>query len=152
MIKWAGRLLIVFGTGHLLGGLALTLPRHAGTWFSGGLWSLDEGVIDMSPAMAAFWLTTGSFGPPLILVGMIVLWLDRRGVVPPPFLAWTLGIWSVVVGVILEPAPWVFAWVAVGLLLAGARRAKRRNEPASRPSESGRAEQTLQPGAPGGGL
>ncbi|MGY5223178.1 hypothetical protein [Nocardia asiatica] len=87
----------------------------------------------MSPAMASFWLTTGSFGVPLVLVGVLVLWLDRRGIVPPPFVAWTLGIWSALAGVILEPAPWALAWIAVGLLAVGARRAVHESQLAAAP-------------------
>lgn len=126
MITWAGRIIVFLGAGHLLLGLALTAHRYADAWFGLRLWSSEEGVVEMSPTMGAFWMTTGSFGLPLILVGLIVLWLDRRGIVPPAFIAWTLGGWSLVSAVILEPAPWFLAWIAVGLLLAGARRAAAR--------------------------
>jgi hypothetical protein len=130
MIKWAGRILVFLGVGHMLGALVLTIPHHADSWLSAKLWRLEEGVVEMSPAMATFWLTTGSFAVPLAVIGMIVLWLDRRRIVPPPFIAWTLGIWSVVAAMILEPAPWVLAWLAVGLLVAGARRSASHAEPA----------------------
>ncbi|MEU9872845.1 hypothetical protein AB0C87_33955 [Actinomadura sp. NPDC048021] len=79
MIRWAGLLLILLGAGHTLGGLLLTAGRHADSWFTGRLWRPEEGIAGMSSAMAAFWLTLGSFGVPLAVVGMIVLWLDRRG-------------------------------------------------------------------------
>ncbi|GAA4386321.1 hypothetical protein GCM10023088_57120 [Actinomadura verrucosospora] len=88
MIRWAGLLLILLGAGHTLGGLLLTAGRHADSWFTGRLWRPEEGITDMSSAMAAFWLTLGSFGVPLAVVGMIVLWLDRRG------LGWGAG-WRV---------------------------------------------------------
>ncbi|WP_280239725.1 DUF6463 family protein [Nocardia abscessus] len=131
MIKWAGRLLVFLGLGHTLGSYVLVAPDHADSWFGAKLWSPEEGISEMSPAMASFWLTTGSFGVPLALIGVLVLWLDRRGIVPPSFVAWTLGAWSVLAGVILEPAPWALAWIAVGLLAVGARRAVQA-EPASR--------------------
>ncbi len=120
-VTWAGRILVVFGTGHLVGALALTVHDHGRRWFSAQLWRLDEGILDMSPAMAAFWLTTGSFAAPLILCGAMVLWLDRQGVAPPRFVAWMLVAWSAVVAVIVEPAPWVLLTLAGGLLLAAAR-------------------------------
>ncbi len=119
-VKWAGRLLVAFGAGHLIGAFALTLKDHGHRWFSAELWRLDEGILDMSPAMAAFWLTTGSFAAPLILFGAMVLWLDRQGIAPPRFLAWMLVVWSAVAAVILEPAPWVLLTVAGGLLIAAA--------------------------------
>ncbi|WP_067462481.1 DUF6463 family protein [Nocardia amamiensis] len=124
MIKWAGGLLVLLGFGHTLGSYVLTAAEHGDPWFSAELWRPEEGITEMSSAMGSFWLTTGSFGVPLMVLGMVVLWLDRRGIKPPSFIAWTLGIWSVVAGVILEPAPWVLAWIAVGLLALGARRAR----------------------------
>ncbi|MEV6394608.1 DUF6463 family protein [Streptomyces sp. NPDC051907] len=130
MIKWAGRIIVFLGVGHTFLALLLTSPHYADEWFSGKLWDPQEGVVEMSSATAAFWLTTGSFGVPLVVIGLTVLWLDRRGIVPPLFIAWTLGAWSVVAAAILEPAPWMLAWVAVGLLLGGARRAARHAEPA----------------------
>jgi hypothetical protein len=115
--------LVFFGTGHLAGSFALTVREHAQPWFSLELWRLEEGILDMSPAMAAFWLTTGSFAAPLILLGAMILWLDRRGLVPPRFVAWLLVGWSALAAVILEPAPWLLITFAGGLLLAAARAA-----------------------------
>jgi Family of unknown function (DUF6463) len=129
MIKWAGWLIVFFGAAHTL--LALTLlgaARHAGAWFSGELWRDD--LANMSPANSALWLSLHSFGVPLIVVGLIVLWLDRRGITPPPFIAWLLGIWTVLDAVILTFTPWPILLVAAGLLLAGARRAAHRANPA----------------------
>ncbi|MFC8044012.1 DUF6463 family protein [Nocardia sp. NPDC057353] len=122
MITWAGRLLLLLGAAHLVAGFALTTPRHSGDWFSGALWGAGGDIIDMSPANSAFWLTAGSFGVPLVLIGGLVLWLDRRDIVPPLFLAAGLGIWSAFAAIVFEPAPWPVVWVAVGLLVAGARR------------------------------
>ncbi|MFI5524466.1 DUF6463 family protein [Streptomyces platensis] len=129
MIKWAGWLLVFLGAAHTL--LALTLEgaaRHAGEWFSGALW--HEGFSDMSPANSALWLSLESFGPPLVVVGLIVLWLDRRGITPPPFIAWALGMWSLVGAVILITTPWPIGLLACILLWAGGRRAAGRAHPA----------------------
>lgn len=124
--RWAGRILVLFGTGHLLGAFALTFADHADRWFAAELWKLDEGIVDMSPAMAAFWLTTGSFGAPLVVVGALVLWLVRRGVAPPAFLGWALGAWSLTAAAIVEPAPWVLICAAAGLLVTSSRRSAAR--------------------------
>lgn len=122
MITWAGRLIVLFGAAHTI--LALTLMRaasHAGDWFSGALWRDD--LADMSPANSALWLSLNSFGIPLVLVGLTVLRLDRRGITPPRFLAWVLGLWTAQCAVILILTPWPIMAVAVGLLVAGSRRA-----------------------------
>ena len=130
MIKWAGWLIVLYGAAHTLGALTVEgAARHAGTWFSGGLWGDD--LASMSPANSALWLSVDSFGVPLIVVGLMVLWLDRRGITPPPFIAWTLGTWTVVDAVILLITPWPILLLANILLLVGARRARRRDNPAT---------------------
>src|SRR5918998_1256564 len=95
MIKWAGRLIVLYGAAHTLDALTVEgAARHAGAWFGGELWGDD--LANMSPANSALWLSVDSFGVPLVVVGLMVLWLYRRGITPPPFIAWTLGIWTVV--------------------------------------------------------
>ena len=123
MIRWAGWLITLYGAAHTLGALTvLGAARHAGVWFSGGLWGDD--LANMSPAMSAYWLSVNSFGVPLIVVGLTVLWLARRGITPPPFIAWTLGVWTLVdvVGSGPLPAQWLIILLAIILLLVGARR------------------------------
>src|SRR5690349_8824364 len=105
MIAWAGRLIVLFGAAHTI--LALTLmraARYAGDWFTGALWHDD--LAAMSAANSALWLSLDSFGVPLVLVGMMVLWLDGRGITPPPFIAWALGAWTVFGAVVLLLTPW----------------------------------------------
>lgn len=128
MIKWAGRLIVFIGVGHMLSALVLTAPHHAGAWFSGAVW--NEDLAAMSSANGAYWLTFGSFGIPQIVIGLMVLWLDRRGIVPPSFIAWTLAGSAVLGGVIFGPSPWPVDLLSAGLLLAGARRAARDGDPA----------------------
>lgn len=130
MIKWAGWLMVFFGAAHTLG--ALTLEKaasHAGAWFSGALWWDD--LAAMNPANSAFWFSVYSFGVPLAMVGLMVLWLDRRGIVPPPFIAWVLGIWTVIGAVVLVITPWPILLVANVLLLIGIRRGTRTAAPAA---------------------
>ncbi|MFI0355948.1 DUF6463 family protein [Actinomadura sp. 9N407] len=130
MIKWAGWILAFSGAAHTIAALTVEkAARHAGTWFSGGLW--HEDLAELGPAGSAYFFSVDSFGPPLMLVGLIVLWLDRRGITPPAFIAWILGIWTVVDAVVLPFAPWPLGVLAVVLLLVGARRAAHRDDPAS---------------------
>jgi hypothetical protein len=79
----------------------------------------------MSPANSALWLSVDSFGVPLLVVGLTVLWMDRRGITPPSFIAWTLGIWALVDGVILLLTPWPILLIANIMLLVGANQARR---------------------------
>ncbi|MGW8557106.1 DUF6463 family protein [Streptomyces tubercidicus] len=126
MIKWAGWIITLCGTGHTVGALTTEkAARYAGTWFSGGLWSED--FTDMTPAGSAYWLSLASFGIPLILIGLTVLWLYRRGITPPAFIAWTLAGWTAVDAVVLPFTPWPLFVVGCTLLLIGIRRARRDN-------------------------
>ena len=122
MIRWAGRLMVFYGAAHTLAALTVEgAARHADAWFSGKLWSED--FSDMSAANSAYWLSIGSGGVPLVLLGLLVLWLDRRGIVPPPFIAWALAAWTAVDAVALGATPWPLLMLASVLLLVGARRA-----------------------------
>ncbi|MFC3493000.1 DUF6463 family protein [Glycomyces rhizosphaerae] len=129
MIKWAGRIFVFLGIGHTVLSLVLVAPSHAASWFSGDLWRPDEGVIEMSPSMAAYWLSVGGFGVPLLVLGFTVLWMHRRGIVPPGFLGWAILAWAVVNTVILLPSPWILAVVGSVLYLVGVRRAERAAAP-----------------------
>jgi hypothetical protein len=113
--------------------------RHAGAWFSGELWG--QSLADMSPAMSAYWLSVNSFAPGLILVGLTVLWLNRRGITPPRFLAWSMALWVVVGTLIAGPGIGrdVILLVAAGLLLAGAHAARRDDRAPSDPAHGGQS-------------
>jgi hypothetical protein len=124
MIKWAGWIIVLAGVGHTLGSLVETAPEHVGTWFSGSLWS-ETGYAGLSDAAVGFWYSVFSFGPPLLLIGVLVLWLDRRGVTPPSFIAWAIATWTVVTFVASGPSPLPILLVAAGLLLVGAHHARR---------------------------
>ncbi|MEV6102331.1 DUF6463 family protein [Nocardia sp. NPDC051981] len=122
MTAWAGRLIVLFGAAHTVLALAwMRAARHAGDWFSGAL--RHDDLAAMSAANSALWLSLNSFGIPLVLIGLTVLWLDRRGITPPRFIVWVLGLWTVQCAIVLTFTPWPITAVATGLLIAGGRRA-----------------------------
>lgn len=129
MIRWAGRIFVFLGIGHTVLSLALVAPEHAAKWFGAELWTPDEGIMEMSAAMSAYWLSVGGFGVPLLAFGFTILWMDRRGLVPPAFLGWIVLVWAAANTVILLPSPWILAAVASVLYLAGVRRASVKTEP-----------------------
>ncbi|WP_051022694.1 DUF6463 family protein [Nocardia pneumoniae] len=128
MIKWAGWLIVLFpGVGHTLGALVQTAPRYSEAWFSGEGWEADATA--MNYAEATLWYTVFSFGVPFLLIGLMVLWLDRRGITPPSFLAWITAGWTVVTVAVGGPSPLLVLLIAAALLLVGSRRAARRDDP-----------------------
>ncbi|WP_234820768.1 DUF6463 family protein [Mycolicibacterium goodii] len=124
MVRWAGWLIVFFGAAHTLGALTIEgAAWHMSEWFNGAL--RHDDLSNMSAANSAFWLSVYSFGIPLILVGLMVLWLQRRGIAPPQFLAWVLGIWTIIGAIVLTFKPWPILLLAVCLLLAGAHRSNK---------------------------
>lgn len=138
MTKWAGSLIVFYGAAHTLGALAFEdAASHAEAWLHGELGG--ESLSDMSPAMSAYWLSVNSFGPPLILVGLMVLWLNRRGITPPSFIGWSMLGWFVAGEVSAGPGidQDLIILTAAVLLLVAARRAQRDADPEARtPSQA----------------
>lgn len=125
MIKWAGWMLILYGVAHTVGALTLEgAGIHAGAWFSGQLWNGDFGA--MSPAMSAWWFSIDSFGPPLTLIGVMVLWLDYHGIIPPLFLPLAVGTWTLIDAAVLLYTPWPITLIASILLLVDTIKARGR--------------------------
>jgi Family of unknown function (DUF6463) len=141
MTKWAGFIITLCGVGHTLGSLVETAPSHADAWFDGALWGA-ENPNEMSHATGAFWYSVYSFGPLLMLVGLTVLWLGRRGITPPSFLAWTVAAWTVVGAAFSGVSPLLLLLLASGLLLAEARRAKHRDNHVTH-ADTGTVKRTL---------
>jgi hypothetical protein len=125
MIKWSGRIIVLAGVVHTLGSLIETVPDHVGTWVSGALWS-ETGYANLSDAAVGFWYSVNSFGPPLLLIGVLVLWMDRRGVMPPTFIAWAIAAWTIVTFATSGPSPLPILLIAAGMLFVGSRRARQR--------------------------
>ena len=90
---------------------------------------MARGPLPHEPASSAYWLSLASFGVPLVLIGLMVLWLDRRGITPPSFVVWTLTTLTVVDAVIAPFTPWPILMLANILLLVGSRRAAHRDNP-----------------------
>ncbi|MFD1936438.1 MULTISPECIES: DUF6463 family protein [Nonomuraea] len=121
LVVLGGRITAFLGAFHLVVTIALNVS-HLPAWFSGGLWFPANGLSELPPAVGAFWLTIGSFGLPLLTLGLLVAWLGNRGVVPPAFVAWALGGWCTIGAVAFEPSPFILVWVPAVMLLRAAGR------------------------------
>jgi hypothetical protein len=129
MIRSSGWIFVLLGIGHTLLSLALAAPSHAAAWFRGDLWRPAEGIAAMGATMGGYWFSVGGFGLPILAFGLTVLWMHRRGIVPPAFAGWMLLAWALVNTVILLPSPWALGAVGAVLYLVGVRRANRAPEP-----------------------
>ncbi|APA98365.1 hypothetical protein [Nocardia seriolae] len=77
----------------------------------------------------AFWSNPAGFGLPLFIIGLLILWLNHRAIVPPPFLAWTVLIWSAILAFIAEPTPAPVLLAAAAMLLRGIHLAAPQSQP-----------------------
>ncbi|RMI32672.1 DUF6463 family protein [Nocardia stercoris] len=126
MIRWAGWLITLCGVGHTMGALTQTIPHYGQDWLTWALWEKQNSdLVAMSHTTAAFWYTAFSFGPPLIVIGLAVLWMTRHGITPPSFIAWSVASWTLITAVLSGPSPLLLLLLAAVLLLIGARRAAR---------------------------
>lgn len=124
MIGWGGGLIVLYGTAHTVGAfVAEGADRHVGSWFKGALRGADLSA--MSPEMSAYWLSLNSFGPFLVVIGSAVLWMNRHGIIPPRFIAYSVAGWVVLDTVIagLGVGQNLILITGCALLLVGARRA-----------------------------
>ncbi len=121
MNRWAGWIITLAGAGHTIGSLIETFPHHAGAWFNGSLWR-ERDFAQQSDAAAGFWYSVFSFGPPLILIGLIVLWLARHGLTPPAFVPWSVAAWVIITFATSGPSPLPVLLVAAAMLLIASRR------------------------------
>ncbi|MBF6415043.1 DUF6463 family protein [Nocardia cyriacigeorgica] len=130
MIKWAGWLIVLFpGIGHTMGSLIESAPKYADEWLDGTGWTANANAMDY--AEATLWYTVFSFGVPFLVIGLLVLWMDRHGITPPAFLAWLVAGWTLVTVAVGGPSPLLVLLLVAGLLLAGSRRAARNSKPGS---------------------
>jgi Family of unknown function (DUF6463) len=124
MVTWAGRIMMIQGVLHLVVTGLLSLGRMGG-WLTGEAWLAPGGLPSTAPAVAAFWLTLGSFGLPLILLGAVVARLGRMGRTVPAPVAWGLAAWGVACAAVLEPSPVITAVIPAAMLLIAGRSARR---------------------------
>lgn len=109
MLKYSIYGLTAVGIAHLfvLGGDALI---QAPGWLGGALWTRDHWgpPADQRPGPIlsgfAFWSTVGSFAIPLIVLGLLLLWMTRRGIVVPRFVGLALLGWGTAATLIMLPS------------------------------------------------
>ncbi|RCS22104.1 hypothetical protein DUT91_20245 [Phyllobacterium salinisoli] len=99
-------------------------------WLGLGLWTTEHWQplraqrLELLASNAAFWSTIGSFALPLIMLGAVVIWLDKRKLPVPAFLGWSLLGWIVVASLIIEVSGFPLGIPIAICLILGARQQK----------------------------
>ncbi|MEV4489931.1 hypothetical protein AB0K04_07440 [Micromonospora coxensis] len=102
---------------------AVFLPHpYWGEWLTGGLRSGEGGDASLS----VFWALPGSFVVPLVLFGLLLVRLGRRGERAPGYAGWTLAGWAAACVLLIGPSGFLLGFVPAGLLIAEDLRARRR--------------------------
>lgn len=126
---------MALGVLHLVSTAVLS-AKYVDAWVRGDLWLPEGGPTEISPAVGAFWLSLGSFGLPLLLLGGMVTWSASVGRTPPAYVGWGIAGWATICALILEPSPFILALVPAAMLIRAARRPE--GHQASRPQPSER--------------
>ena len=136
MLRWAGYTMMAMSLLHLVV-LGLDAMSLMGGWASGALWTMAhwQPVIGQPQELlannAAFHATAGSFAGPMLVLGVLAVWMDRRSIVPPAFLGWGLGAWAVIASLIMEPSGYPLGLIPAVLLVIASRRGQRVQKPMS---------------------
>jgi len=131
MIRWSGIALIAISILHIVI-LGIDAAPAVPAWLRFDLWTLEHcrPTPEQSPGMLAhgvrFWGKLGSFAAPTMILGALVVWLDRRGQTPPAFVAWALLAWSALATLVIEPSGFPLGILAALCLLVGIARSRKR--------------------------
>lgn len=83
-------------------------------WLTGGLRSGRSG----DDSLSVFWALPGGFVVPLILFGLLVAQLGRRGQRLPSYVGWVLGGWAAGCVLLIGPSGFLLGFIPAGLLIA----------------------------------
>jgi hypothetical protein len=129
MIRWSGIAMVALGILHMIV-LGIDAVAEIPGWLRLELWTAEHWQplriqrLEVLASNAAFWSTVGSFALPLIMIGTVVIWLDKRQLPVPAFLGWSLLAWIVVASLIIEVSGFPLGIPIATCLILGARRQK----------------------------
>jgi hypothetical protein len=102
--------------------LGLDASGYVPAWIEGGLWTWEhwKPVASQSELLMlqgfAFWSTVGSFAIPLIILGCLLVSMNKRGIEVPRFVGWSLLAWGIVSSLLMPPSGFpIFVLVAAAL-------------------------------------
>jgi hypothetical protein len=123
-----GWIALVFGAAHVI--IAPLERRDAWSDAAGEGWwnsfTLEESTtIAEYERSEAFWVTLGSWGAPVLIIGCYLVWAARQRQRVPGWIGWIMLAWSLPFVTALPASPgWLFA-VSGALIVLGDRRSGR---------------------------
>lgn len=128
----AGWIGITFGAAHTVVA-PLDTPVGWREILSDGWWGAF--TLDRSSTLAdfryaeTFWISLGSFGAPMLVLGALIVWVTKQGVRVPGWVGYSLMGWGLALSTALPVSP---GWAVplMGALLVLADVARKRAEPA----------------------
>jgi hypothetical protein len=122
-----GWIALVFGAAHVI--IAPLESRSRGVWSDvadEGWWNTftleDASTIAEYERSLTFWVTLGSWGAPVLILGCYVVWSARQHQRVPAWIGWIMLAWSLPFVTALPASPgWLFA-VSGALIVLGDRR------------------------------
>jgi hypothetical protein len=139
LTKTAGWIAVALGAVHVVVAPFDTRDRWSevardGWW---NTFTLDKATtIAQFERSETFWVTLGSFGAPVLVLGCYILWATRQQQRVPGWLGWILLAWGLPFVVTMPASPgWAIPLVG-GLLVLGDRRRSREAAPSAVRQES----------------
>jgi hypothetical protein len=130
LTKAGGWIALVFGAVHVV--VAPLETRSRDVWSQAadeGWWNTftlgEPTTLAEFERAERFWVTLGSWGVPLLVIGCYVVWSARQGHRVPGWIGWIMLAWSVPFVTALPASPgWLIAVIG-GLIVLGDRRSSR---------------------------
>jgi hypothetical protein len=130
LTKAGGWIAVAFGALHMV--FASLESRSRDVWSQAvdeGWWNtftLDEPTtLNEFERSETFWVTLGSLGVPVLLLGCYVVWSANRGLRVPEWIGWALLAWGLLIVTTLPASPgWAIPLIG-GLIVLGDRRRSR---------------------------
>jgi Family of unknown function (DUF6463) len=130
LTKTSGWIALLFGAVHVV--VAPLESQRRDVWsqvLEDGWWNTF--TLDKATTLAqferseTFWVTLGSWGVPLLVLGAYIVWSTNQGYRVPAWLGWIMVAWGLIFATALPASPgWLLPLIG-GLIVLGDRRCSR---------------------------
>lgn len=115
--RWAGYTLVFIAAAHTA---VFAVNPYWSDWLSGGL----RGGEASDASYSVFWALPGGFVPVMVLLGLLIVRLGRRGEPVPGYFGWVIVAWCAFCTYLVGPSGFVTGFVPAALLIAAHLRSR----------------------------